>query len=59
MRQLQTQEVKSVSGSGLVFSTLKVTAQAGGALLNGLGQAGTIVIKPVVVGTVNTLKFLI
>ncbi len=59
MRQLQTQEVKAVSGAGLLTNTLTIGAQAGGALLGGFVSAGTIVAKPVVTGTVNFFKFLI
>jgi len=70
MRQLHTQEIQSVAGAGLLTSTLTATiqtgAQAGAALGQGLvaaGQglanAGAIVAKPLVAGTVNLLKFLI
>lgn len=59
MRQLQTQEVKAVSGAGILTSVLTTGAQAGGALLSGAVQAGTIVGKPLLTGTVNVLKFLI
>ncbi|MEY4767156.1 MAG: hypothetical protein RI907_3829 [Pseudomonadota bacterium] len=52
MRTLQTQEVKTVSGAGLIVGTLTTGAQAGKALLGGMVQAGAIVAKPVVqVGT--------
>lgn len=59
MRQLQTQEVKVVSGAGLIGSVLTTGAQAGAAVGKGLVTGGAIVIKPVVNGTVNVLKFLI
>jgi hypothetical protein len=59
MRALQTQEVKSVSGAGLLTSAVKTGAQAGAALGNGLVQAGVIVGKPLVTGAVNVLKFII
>ncbi|RTL31782.1 MAG: hypothetical protein EKK47_06845 [Burkholderiales bacterium] len=59
MRQLQTQEVKAVSGAGLLGGILNTGAQAGAAIGNGLLTGGAIVIKPVVTGTVNVLKFLL
>jgi hypothetical protein len=59
MRQLQTQEIKSVSGAGLLTSAIKTGAQAGAALGNGLYSAGVIVGKPLVTGAVNVLKFII
>jgi hypothetical protein len=59
MRALQTQEVKSVSGAGLLISAVKTGAQAGAAVGNGLVQAGVIVGKPLVTTTVNVLKFII
>lgn len=52
MRQLQTQEVKAVSGAGILTSVVTTGAQAGGALLGGFVSAGAIVAKPLVqVGT--------
>ena len=59
MRQLQTQEVKSVSGAGLLTSAVKTGAQAGAAIGTGLVQAGTIVGKPLVTGAVNVIKFIV
>jgi hypothetical protein len=59
MRTLQTQEVKVVSGAGLLTGVLTTTVQAGTAVGTGLFQAGVIVGKPLVTGTVNVLKFLI
>ena len=59
MRQLQTQEVKFVSGAGLLTSAVKTGAQAGAALGSGLVQAGAIVGKPLVSGAVKLLKFII
>lgn len=59
MRTLQTQEVKVVSGAGLLTGILTTGAQAGAAVGTGLLQAGVIVGKPLVTGTVNVLKFLI
>ncbi|RZL02802.1 MAG: hypothetical protein EOP36_07405 [Rubrivivax sp.] len=59
MRQLQTEEVKAVSGAGLLLSTVKVGAEAGTALVNGFVQAGTIVAKPLASTVVSVLKFLI
>jgi hypothetical protein len=59
MRQLQTQEVKSVSGAGLLTSAIKTGAQAGAAVGNGLVTAGVIVGKPLVKGAVNVIKFVI
>jgi hypothetical protein len=59
MRQLQTQEVKAVSGAGVLGSVLGTTVQAGGALLGGIVQAGTIVGTPLLTGTINVIKFLI
>jgi len=59
MRQLQTQEVKAVSGAGVLTSTVVTGAQAGKALLSGFTQAGTIVAKPLASATVSVLKFLI
>jgi len=59
MRTLQTQEVKSVSGAGLLTGLLTTGAQAGAAVGSGLYQGGLIVVKPIATGTVNVLKFLI
>jgi hypothetical protein len=59
MRTLQTQEVKVVSGAGLLTSIVKTGAQAGVAVGTGLYQGGVIVVKPIATGTVNVLKFLI
>jgi hypothetical protein len=66
MRQLQTQEVQSVSGAGLLISAVTTGAQAGAAagegLLaagKGLIKAGVIVGKPLATGAVNVIKFLI
>lgn len=59
MRQLQNQEVKSVSGAGLLTSAIKTGAQAGAAVGNGLLTAGVIVGKPLVKGAVNVIKFVI
>jgi hypothetical protein len=59
MRQLQTQEVKSVSGAGLLTSAVKTGAQAGAALGTGLYNAGVIVGKPVVTGAINVIKFIV
>ena len=59
MRTLQTQEVKSVSGAGLLTGIVKTGAQAGVAVGKGLYQGGVIVVKPIATGTVNVLKFLI
>jgi len=59
MRQLQSQEVKSVSGAGLLTGVVTTGAQAGGALLGGFVKAGVIVGKPLVTGTINLFKFLI
>jgi hypothetical protein len=59
MRQLQTNEIQAVSGAGILTNVFKTGAQAGGALLGGFFQAGTIVAKPVITGTVNFFKFLI
>lgn len=59
MRQLQNQEVKAVSGAGILTNVVVTGAQAGGALLGGFVQAGVIVGKPLVTGTVNLFKFLI
>ncbi|MGC4060443.1 MAG: hypothetical protein QM749_06155 [Aquabacterium sp.] len=46
MRTLQTQEVKVVSGAGLITGVLTTGAQAGAAVGKGLLQAGVIVGKP-------------
>jgi hypothetical protein len=59
MRQLQAQEVKSVAGAGILTNVVTTGAQAGGALLSGIGQAAVIVGKPLVTGTINLFKFLI
>ena len=70
MRQLQAQEVKAVSGAGLLTSTITTGAQAGVAagtglvqggkvVAGGLVQAGTIVGKPLASATVSVLRFLI
>lgn len=59
MRQLQTQEVKTVSGAGVLTNVVTTGAQAGGALLSGFVQAGVIVGKPLLTGTINLFKFLI
>ena len=55
MRVLQSNEVKSVSGAGLIGSVLGTTVRAGAAVGKGLVQAGTIVAKPVV----GVIRFLI
>ncbi len=59
MRQLNTQEVQAVAGAGLITGTLGTAVKAGAAVGKGLVQAGVIVAKPVVAGTVNLFKFLI
>jgi hypothetical protein len=59
MRTLQTQEVKSVAGAGILTSTLSTGYQAGSALVGGLATAGTIVAKPLVSAGVKVIKFLI
>ena len=59
MRTLQTQEVKVVSGAGLLTGIVKTGAQAGAAIGSGLYQGGVIVVKPIATGAFNVLKFLI
>ena len=70
MRQLQSQEVKAVSGAGLLAGAISTGAEAGvaagtglvkgGAIVgSGLVQAGTIVGKPLVSTTIRVLRFLI
>jgi hypothetical protein len=59
MRTLQTQEVKSVAGAGILTSTLVTGVKAGSALVNGVATAGTIVAKPLVSAGVKVIKFLI
>lgn len=59
MRQLQSQEVKAVSGAGVLTNVLTTGAQAGGALLGGFYNAGVIVGTPLVNGTISLFKFLI
>jgi hypothetical protein len=59
MRQLQTQEIKSVAGAGILTSTLSTGYQAGSALVRGMATAGTIVAKPVVKLGTAVFKILI
>ncbi|MEY2842716.1 MAG: hypothetical protein RI920_753 [Pseudomonadota bacterium] len=59
MRQLQTQEIKSVAGAGILSSTLSTGYQAGSALLRGVTTAGAIVAKPLVNVGVKVIKVLI
>lgn len=59
MRTLQTQEVKTVSGAGVLTNVVDTTVAAGTAAGTGLVQAGVILGKPVATGIVNVLKFLI
>ena len=59
MRQLNTQEVQAVAGAGLVLGSLGTAVKAGSSVGNGLLQAGVMVGKPLVIGTVNFFKFLI
>ena len=59
MRTLQTQEVKAVSGAGLITATLGTGLSAGKALVGGMVQAGTIVATPVVKVGTGVLKALI
>ncbi len=59
MRTLQKTEVASVSGAGLITSTLSTGIRAGAAVGKGLVQAGAIVARPVVSATTSVLKFLI
>lgn len=59
MRQLQTQEVKAVSGAGILTTTVVTGAQAANALGKGLISAGTIVGKPVVSTLVNVIKVIV
>lgn len=59
MRTLNTQEVKTVSGAGLITGTLSTAVRAGAAVGSGLVNAGKIVGAPLVQGTVAVLKFLI
>lgn len=59
MRQLQTQEVKAVSGAGLIVGTITTGAQAANALGKGLISAGTIVGKPVVNTLFNVIKVIV
>jgi hypothetical protein len=59
MRTLQTQEIKSVAGAGILTSTLSTGFQAGSALLKGVATAGTLVAKPLVNVGVKVIKILI
>ncbi len=63
MRTLNTQELKTVAGAGLITGTLSTAVHAGAAIGNGLATAGKIVLVPVVKGTVTgavkVFKFLI
>lgn len=59
MRTLQQTDIKSVSGAGVLTSVLSTTVRAGAAVGKGLFEAGTIVVKPVVSGTLSVLRFLI
>jgi hypothetical protein len=59
MRQLQSQEVKSVAGAGILTSTLVTGSQAGAALVGGLASAGTIVAKPLISLGTTVFKILV
>jgi hypothetical protein len=59
MRQLQTREIKSVAGAGILSTTLSTGYQAGSALVRGMTAAGTIVAKPLVNVGVKVIKILI
>jgi hypothetical protein len=59
MRQLQSQEVKSVAGAGILTSTLVTGYQAGAALVGGLASAGTIVAKPLISLGTTVFKILV
>ena len=59
MRTLQTQEIKSVAGAGIITSTLSTGMAAGKALVGGMVQAGAIVAKPVVNLGTTVIKILV
>ncbi|MFT3859478.1 MAG: hypothetical protein QM742_18920 [Aquabacterium sp.] len=62
MRQLQTQEVKAVSGAGLfglLWNVGTTTTAVVKPVINGVGEATTTVVQPVATGTVKTLKWLL
>jgi hypothetical protein len=59
MRTLQTQEIKSVAGAGIITSTVSTGAAAGKALVGGMISAGTIVAKPLVSLGTSVIKILI
>jgi hypothetical protein len=59
MRTLQTQEIKSVAGAGILTSTLSTGISAGKALVGGMVSAGTIVAKPLVSVGTKVIKILI
>jgi len=59
MRTLQTQEVKAVSGAGIITSTLGTGLAAGKAVVGGMVQAGAIVAAPVVKVGTAVIKILV
>jgi hypothetical protein len=59
MRQLQTQEIKSVAGAGILTSTVSTGVQAGKALVSGMVSAGAIVAKPLVSLGTSVIKILV
>lgn len=70
MRQLNTQEVQTVAGAGLLTSTLGTAIRTGAAagkavgsgvvaLGKGTAQAGAIVVRPLATGAVTVLRILI
>mgnify|MGYP003351527538 CR=1 FL=1 len=59
MRTLQTQEVKAVSGAGIITTTLGTGLAAGKAVVGGMVQAGAIVAAPVVKAGTAVIKILV
>lgn len=62
MRQLQTQEAKSVAGAGLfsfLFNVGQTTTAVVKPVVSGVGQATTTVVQPVATGTAKTLRWLL
>lgn len=62
MRQLQTEEVKAVSGAGLIgllFTVGQTTGAVVKPVVGGVVQGTGTVVKPVVQGTNSTLKWLL
>jgi cell division GTPase FtsZ len=62
MRQLQNNEVKAVSGAGLLdvlFGVGRATGSVVKPVVGGVAQATTAVVQPVATGTARTLWWLL